>query len=429
MATHLKGRSTNHQRRLSLLNDAAETLWQQLAERAEVSRCWRRVDDRHEADVHLHVEGATALLYDAAMLLLARTAATPEDVSARLQMLVRAWVLRDLPDAPHAPPHVAPLVLSLATRDGHPVPRHADGVWEITAGERLLVHVTNQTPQALFVLLLAINADGTWGLLHPPTTIPRLDAGATYTFGADGSVRATLPPGVAETRDTLKVLAFSEPVDIPAWLGGADETPGAPAAFWAMLEKACAHIDVPPDVPWWYAHTTALRTVQPADSAIVTDVQAFDVRIVSPPGFGGEVRAWTQGQHLRAFEVPAPPGLQGVAEPLLLASTHQRSAPAVEIVGAPGDFAAVRPETPLRIGVPTARDVQGDGVVALAHDGEWFYPVGRREHDGMVHITWLPPGSETSIGVRDWRRTVPAWGPTRSPMGNCMWRDMCRPSL
>ncbi len=408
MTMHRKRYSTSHQRTLALLNDAAETIWQHLVERAEIRRCWRRVHDVHQADVRLRVEGETAFLYDAAAFLLVRTAATPEDVSARLQMLARAWALRDLSHAPHAPPHPAPLVLSLTTRDGRSVPHHADGVWEVTAGERVLVHVTNQTPQALFVVLLNIGADGTWTLLHPPTAIPYLNAGTTHTFGADGSLQATLPPGVAETVDTLKVLAFSESVEIPAWLGGLDEAPGSPSAFWAMLEKACTSSDVPSDVPWWYAHTTALRTVQPADSGAVADGQAFDVRILLPPGFGGDVRAWTQGQHVRVFEVPAPPGLQGVAEPLVLTSTHQRSAPAValEIKGSPEDFAAVRPETPLRIGVPATRDIRGHSVVALAHDGEWFYPVGRGDPDGMVHITWLPPGGEASIGVRDWRRTV-----------------------
>ena len=389
------------------LDTASELLWQTLVADAFVQRCWHVVEDPTRAHVRLRVEGEAALLYDADGVLLARIAATAEAVAHRLRLLAHAWTVARLPHAPHAPAHAEPLDVLLTDADGAPLPRHDDHAWVLTAGERVHVRIANQTPHTLFVVLLNIGADGTCTPLHPPDTPFRLAGGEVLTLGEEGTLRATLPADGAETRDTLKVLAFSAPVVLPKWLGGVHGG-GEPRAFWQALREACVSPNIPPDAPWWYAATVRLVTIRPPETTAALDVQTFDIRVEIPPGFGGEVRAFTQGQHLRAFDVPAPPGLQGVAEPVALVHRSQRAAPAValEIAGTPEDFAAVRAETPLMIGLPTTRDMESQGVVALAHDGEFFYPVGRREYDGMVRITWLPPGGEASIGVRDWRRTV-----------------------
>ena len=312
----------------------------------------------------------------------------------------------------------------------------AGGDMVVEAGTKLVIEITNQSDQALYLGALFFDTDWSISLLYPRMSGAHepLAAGKTFSLGLSNKRKdqllATLDADVAEAQQFVKVIASTDDADYEILQQGALKAAyttrsaksvgqrGSASPLSQLFEQAMTGgtkraLGAPvasADDQWTTAQAGYVLT-QPADSKAVagtlrggetTRVAAYDLSIEAPAGFHGAVRILTQTQGTRtanslASDLRPPPGLAGAEaqiQPFNLAPTRAvgPSAAVIEIDADDQSRQQLSEETPLTLHLPS--DAVGeDAVIALAFDGNFYYPVGRpaaADARSTLEIGWLP---------------------------------------
>jgi hypothetical protein len=329
-------------------------------------------------------------------------------------------------------------------------PQAAEGGAVIETGERVVFEITNRTDKPLYAALFDFGPSWEVAQLYPRVkgAHEALQPGATFRLGFSAKrseqLVAHLDNGLAEAKDTFKVIATVADADFEVLQQGALRTPfqtrtvqgrgGAPSALDQLLAQAVnggnARAFGPPPASvadeWTTVElvVTTVRKLSEATRALPggkqTALPTYAIAFTPPAGFEGQVRIVTPAQSTRAAgdatDLQPPPGLVGAPDwfqPLAIGSTRSALTPGalIEIDADDGAREAVTPATPLDIHLDWEQDAETAGVLAVAYDGSFYYPVGRTGDDtGTVHVEWLPPSDpDTAQPVRSTRsvgRTV-----------------------
>lgn len=325
------------------------------------------------------------------------------------------------------------------------------GMIELTEGDLVAFEIKNDHSAPVNVALIDFAPSWAVDVLYPfPVGAEEaLDPGRSVFRGRSlvptEQLAVNLPAGMPEGRDTAKLIATLKPVDFGLLTQSALKTAfqtrsprsvdrglGERSALDDLLASAANGSRTRSFGPpagsgddWTTAELTTVTTPR-ADTTgrAVAAGGAVDVghgvTVTAPPGFSGRVRVLTAAQGTRALggdgsDLQPPPGLAphpAAFAPLGLGTLATRSLTESGAVGAPGavieissdqaPWIAVQPESPLRIGLPAAVE-PGAGVLAVAFDGDLYYPVGRLA-DGDpagVEVSWLPEPAPAVTGRRD----------------------------
>ncbi|RIL11788.1 hypothetical protein DCC79_03705 [bacterium] len=252
----------------------------------------------------------------------------------------------------------------------------------------------------------------------------------------------SLPGGMPEGRDTVKLIATLRPVDFAVLTQTALKTPFTTRSLSRNLGDRSALDDLlasaangsrtrafgPPEGSgddWTTVDVTVFSTrpASRAGRAVVPEATVdagHGLSVTAPAGFSAHVRVLTATQSTRSLDgdgsdLQPPPGLAPhptVFAPLELGTLATRGLTESGAVGAAGavielssdaaPWDAIRPESPLRLGLPAAIE-PGAGVLAVAFDGDLYYPVGRLADGDRagVDVTWLPEPAPAVTGRRD----------------------------
>jgi len=326
-----------------------------------------------------------------------------------------------------------------------PIAPTAGGETVIEIGDRVVFEVTNHTDKPLYFALFDFAHDWSVIQLYPSRAGAHeaLAPGQTYSLGLSRRTAEQLQPGlprqIAEAVETIKVIATVDDADFeilqqPA-LKAAYATRGAlarggqdaPSALSQLMAQAMAGggtraFGPPPAAAEdeWTTVQQQVRITQPVASrdgstALRSDAPAeppaYRIKLEAPAGFQGQVRVLTPHQRTRsaggdAALLTPPAGLAAHPEqfrPFPIAASDD-AAPAgteIEIEADAASRAAVTAATPLTMYLPDALQ-EDEGVLALAFDGNFFYPVGRSAGAaGAVRVDWLPDPNGTADGTAD----------------------------
>lgn len=243
-------------------------------------------------------------------------------------------------------------------------------------------------------------------------------------------IPVVLSPDMPEGREIWKLIAMLSPRDCSALEQSAlkppqDSGPSGPPDLDAPRLHAFSDRTASPGSeaafrPWippsddWAAIEIEGRSVLHADfaghSLVPGSATSLDggLRIAAPLGFKARARLLAAEGATRAVDgqpaaPQAPPALAPFGQwfqPIALGGAASRDAAgtgaaggdavAIELSGDQAVWGAVTAERPLRLELPDQVD-EGEGVLAVAHDGELFFPVGRLGDDrGSLEVTWLP---------------------------------------
>jgi hypothetical protein len=310
-------------------------------------------------------------------------------------------------------------------------PQAAEGGTVIEAGERVVFEITNRTEQNLYIALFDFGPSWEVMQLYPRVKGAHepLLPGATFQIGLSAKrseqLQASLPDGFAEAKDTFKVIATVADADFEVLQQGELKTPfqtrqvrggagGPPSALEQLLEQAVnggqTRAFGPPRASVadeWTTVELVVTTIRKAEEVTHalpggkrTVVDNHAISFEPPDGFDGKVRVLTPGQTRAAgdaVDLELPPGLLGAPDwfqPLAIGSTRAALTPGalIEIDADDEARATITPATPLNLHLGWEQEADTAGVLAVAYDGSFFYPVGRSGGDqSTVHVEWLPP--------------------------------------
>ncbi|CAN5596433.1 hypothetical protein BH10CHL1_BH10CHL1_25260 [soil metagenome] len=318
----------------------------------------------------------------------------------------------------------APIAMDLAENSGGEV------VTEV--GERVVFEITNHSQQPLYFALFDFGPDYEVFQLYPHVqgAHEALAAGATFHLGLSAKkseqMSAQLPEGIAEGKDIFKLIAtcadtnfeviqqgpLKSPFITRAMAGARGQTPSAlDSLLTQAINGGNQRAFAPPASSVADAWTTAeltVLTLQTTENVtrhltggVHTTLPTAPLAFEAPIGFDGQVRVLTVRQSTRAAngdnaDLQLPPGLAGAGawfQPLALGTTRA-AMPGGAVIEIEADERArqlITPATPLNIHLNWALDNDTDGILALAYDGNFFYPVGRPHNDRQtLQIEWLP---------------------------------------
>lgn len=315
----------------------------------------------------------------------------------------------------------------------HELDRRAGSELVAEAGSRFVFEITNHTDRPLYFALFDFSPD--WEVMQ---MYPELDgahtplaANSSFRFGMahrpwEPVLESQLPAGLAEGKDTFKVIASVQDTNFealrmkalklphqPRTARGVDD--GDPSLLDQLLAQALSggntrawgtgQARVEDD---WTTAELAVTTIQSARSVsrglvggTEVDVPFYPLRLTAPDGFQGTVRVLTPRQSTRSAdgsltEFVEAPGLAAMPElfqPLRLASTRSAGASGavVEIDAEGAARALVTPQTPLTLALD-AQLAGTDPLLAVGFDGSFFYPVGRSDpaDANRLAVEWLP---------------------------------------
>ncbi|MCX6046963.1 MAG: caspase family protein, partial [Chloroflexi bacterium] len=306
-------------------------------------------------------------------------------------------------------------------------------------GERVVFEITNQSQQPLYFALFDFGPDYEVFQLYPTIQGAHepLAAGHIFRLGLSAKkseqFSAQLPADVAEGKDIFKLIATRTDTNFEVLQQGPLKSPfatrsiagargQAPSALDSLLTQAInggnQRAFGPPTASvadaWTTAEVTVLTVQTIADSSrqltggVRTTLPTYLLAFEAPVGFNGQVRALTARQSTRAAngdntDLQLPPGLAACGDwfqPLTLGATRAAT-PGGAVIEIEADEAArqlITPTTPLNVHLNWALDSNTAGVLALAYDGNFFYPVGRPHGDRQtLQIEWLPAPDAPAI--------------------------------
>jgi hypothetical protein len=311
-------------------------------------------------------------------------------------------------------------------------PRSAEGGAVIETEELVVFEITNKSPLPLYVALFDYGPRWEVMQLYPNVRGAHepVQAGTTFQFGLSASrreqIQAFLPDGISEAKETFKLIATVADADFELLQQGPLKTPletravsraGGPlSALDALLLQAAnggrSRAFGPPPATVadeWTTTELVVTTVRKANEETrdlrggqPTQLPSHAIEFVPPPGFDGKVRVLTATQSTRsaggdASDLEPPPGLAANPDwfaPLPIGGTRSATTTGalIEIEADDPARQAVTPATPLEIQMAWEADEGTAGVLAVAYDGSFFYPVGRGEAaQQTIHVEWLPP--------------------------------------
>lgn len=319
-------------------------------------------------------------------------------------------------------------------------PHAAAGGTVIQTGERVVFEITNKTNRPLFVALFDFGPKWEVVQLYPRVAGAQepIQPLTTFTIGLSAKkseqLEAHLDKGISEAKETFKIIATVAPTSFEVLQQGPLKTPfetrslavrgdgKPPSALDMLLTQAMNGGETraygPPaaavEDEWTTAElvvTTVLAESQATRAlpgGVRTEITGHDITLEPPPGFDGRVRVLTAAQSTRAadgnaIDLTPPPGLAAHGdwfEPLAIGSTRSAltAGAVIEIDADEQARATVTPGTPLKLHLAWSPDADAAGVMAVAFDGSFFYPVGRSGVDlQSVDVEWLPAPDSDSV--------------------------------
>jgi len=306
------------------------------------------------------------------------------------------------------------------------------GELQVETNERVVFEVTNESNQPLYFALFDFSPDFEVVQIYPRVQGAHepLAPGRTLALGAarkkSEQFSAALPQGMAEGKDIFKVIATVADTNFDALQLGPLKSPFVTRAVIGRGGQGASALDRllaqavnggnqrafgPPRASVadeWTTAEVAVVTVQTQAEGTVNLIGGarqllpnYPIAFEPPAGFTGQVRVLTARQSTRAAggdntDLQPPPGLATFPElfqPLGIGSTRS-TAPTGAVIEIEADAPArksITPETPLKINLNWEVEADTAGVLAVAYDGDFFYPVGRASGAvDTVPIEWLP---------------------------------------
>ncbi len=315
--------------------------------------------------------------------------------------------------------------------------RTAGGELINTAGMRVVLEITNQSNQDLYVALFNFSPDWEIAQLYPRMrgANEALQAGRTLSIGLSPrrseQLMAQLPSGMVEGRDVFKVIATVKETSFETLQQGPLKTPFAgqkalsidahtkspldqilQSAMFGQQTKAYGAPPASVEDEWTTAEIEVItvqslaQMTQALPGGKRTVLPAFAIAVEPPVGFTGSVRMMTERQSTRAanntLDLQLPPGLASHPAqfaPVMFAATRA-AAPSGAFLEIEADDLAraqITPATPLDLHLDWAVDA-AEPIFAVAFDGSFYYPVGHSEADPQtVHVDWLPASDPAAV--------------------------------
>ena len=330
-------------------------------------------------------------------------------------------------------------------------PRTLGGELILQTNDRFVIQVTNQAPVPLYFTILEFGFAWDINQLYPQIEGANepLAPNQTYFLGLSADPEeqydfSGLDPDIAEIQEVVKVIATKEDTNFEILTQGELKMPHtqrrslASSPLEQLLDLAMTMDEgvrgairkrKPSVKDAWTTTQVSLTVIQPPASEGATHslsgdrataLPGYDLHLEPPPGFRGGVRILTERQSVRALgddpaDLKPPPGLAGFGhlfQPLPVQSTRA-AAPGGAVIEIEADDEArnqITAETPLKMYLPPEMVDQAAPVVALAFDGNFYYPVGRPGESRTINIEWLPdatPAQDIPLrGRRNIGRTV-----------------------
>jgi len=307
------------------------------------------------------------------------------------------------------------------------IPPGAEGEATVFAGTRIVYEVANRGPHPLYVGVFTLTEANEVTLLWPrvqgarEAILPGKTLAAGNSTAPQEQYECWLPEGVASSRDRYKVIVTTSDIDFsllqqgplgtPAQPTRGDETLSPLESLFARCvdggDRSAADAPVPEEWLTLDATLTVLappqatisETRNPANPESIENRGSLGeaVRVTTPANFLGRIRYLTvrQAIHLHG-EVGAqmPPGLAAFPTtfaPALFGSGGQGAMAGAGVIEVDCDEATRREissQMPLLLHIPAQ---MAAAVIALAHDGRNWFPVGRAPGNAVqIAIEWLP---------------------------------------
>ncbi|MBK9712476.1 MAG: caspase family protein [Kouleothrix sp.] len=331
------------------------------------------------------------------------------------------------------------------------LPTGAGGEIVIEEGDKVVFQITNNSDLPLHVALLQFGADWEVAPLVPilPGAHETIRPHTTFSRGLSRKLteqlRAAVPEGMPESRDIFKVIATVQDTSFETLKQGPLKTPfqkrtasaqrTTVSALDRLLNQAMSGgrtraFGPPPSAVQdeWTTAQIEVLTVRPAAreskqlvGRTATVLPGYQIEIEPPAGFTGSARVLTRTQSTRAAggdlaDQQPPPGLAAFGamfQPLDLRGTRSAgpTGAVIEIDADASSRRQVTPSTPLKLRLPGGAGDDSAGLLVLAYDGSFYYPVGRMSgQDTSIAVEWLPdPAPDTEAPLHSRRglgRTV-----------------------
>lgn len=305
--------------------------------------------------------------------------------------------------------------------------------------------ISNEHSQPLHAAILNYAPDWSVNLVYPFTT------GAQEAIPPQGrhiegikpgeEIPVVLTKGMPEGREIWKLIATLQATDFAVLEQKALKSPHESRAADTKGGESSPLQDLLDQAANGSTRATPRRRVQPTDDWTTVEVEgssvlhedfqgktlapggdtdlAYGLKITAPAGFTAKARILTADAATRALDgdpaaLQPPPALAAFGQwfqPIGLGSTASRGDPntgalgadaaAIELTSDQPVWNAVSADDPLRIGLPDGFEA-ADGVFAVAHDGERYFPVGRiGNNQQAVDVAWLPPPVARDEGGED----------------------------
>lgn len=308
------------------------------------------------------------------------------------------------------------------------IPPGAEGEPTLFAGSRVVFEVANRGARPLYVGIFNLTDANEVALVWPRVAGAHeaLMPGKSIALGRSDKPQEQfelwLPEGVLQTRDRYKVIAATSDVNFALLEQGPLHTPftaqrsdAGLSPLEALLAQGVDGVersDLPaPRADEWITLDATLTVIAPPPEIVATPYNPATpdlvekeshslgeaLRVTTPADFTGKVRflPLRQAIHLHGTEMTQlPPGLAPFPElfaPVAFAKEETGFLAGSGVIEIDCDEATRREissQTPLRLHLPPQ---QARALIALAHNGEAWYPVGRAAGGaGQICIEWLP---------------------------------------
>ena len=326
------------------------------------------------------------------------------------------------------------------------------GEWVVETDSKIIFELTNQSEQPLYLALLNFSAD--WGVyqLYPDTdgAHEQLAPGKSISIGLSKEKAKQLevqlpedwPAEATESREILKVIATVADANFENLQQGALKSPfgakrtvrgargGTPSALDQLFTHAMngtrAGFRAPKTTAddEWTTTQLVITNVRPQASSQLaltggqtTTLTAFQLTVEPPAGFQGKLSVLPTRTATRSVAdlqdderaIKALAAFGNVLQPLGIGSTRAtiNTGAALAIETDDASRALITPQTPLTLQLGWEQDAGTAGVIALAYDGTFFYPVGRQLGDDQtLRIESLPASDPEGEELLPTRRSI-----------------------
>ena len=322
-----------------------------------------------------------------------------------------------------------------------------DGKLVLETDQEFVIELKNNHHHPLHVALFELGYE--WDIVqwHPREGAhEQLAPGAVFRIGyqADDRIAFGLDETIREVRETFKLIVTQDDADFETLQQGTLKTPfsrsadgtrsitsdNSPLTQLMRLSmtggtRGSLRRKSSPTANEWTTAQLEVTITQPLNGrevrgGLITELPGFDLKIEPPADFLGAAQVLTADQGGRAAEgdttdLQSPPGLAEFGDifaplPLGASRTVGPGGAVIELEAEDQRRALISEQTPLKLHLPAEAVGQNEAVIALAYDGNLYYPVGRPGDTAhTLHIEWLPqsaPPDERALHTRSLGRTL-----------------------